>query len=341
MIKLLTPWLYRPKFDICFILLPAFISVMIAFLFGDYFSETQQPIWIWVLLVLCIDVAHVWSTLYKTYLHDVESAKHKSLLYIIPIFVLVSGILVHTISAKYFWTLLAYIAVFHFIRQQYGFMRLYSRKETQPAIFKIIDATMIYSATLYPLIYWHTHPRKFHWFMEGDFVLGLSQKLDPYFLFLYLLVCTLYVLKEILAFKKSSSINLPKNLLIIGTAISWYVGIVLLDGDFTFTVTNIVAHGIPYMALVWAWGKDNGARIINLKWALLPFLGLILILAYLEEGFWAGFIWREHFEFFGWSRSLPEITDKKMLSILVPLLTLPQATHYILDGFIWKRFENK
>ena len=32
----------------------------------------------------------------------------------------------------------------------------------------------------------------------------------------------------------------------------------------------------------------------------------------------------------GWSIS------ENLLSILVPLLALPQITHYILDGFIWK-----
>jgi hypothetical protein len=342
MIRVLTPNLYQPKFDFFFILFPAFISVIVAFLFGDYFTEqSHQPIWIWVLLVVGIDVSHVWSTLYKTYLHQKESSRLHRIFFFIPVIVLVSGILIHTFSAIFFWTLLAYLAVFHFIRQQYGFMRLYSRNETQAFYSKFIDGLMIYSATVYPIIYWHTHPRNFHWFMEGDFILGLPTLIDPYVLFLYVAICTLYIFKELLILKTTRSFNLSKNLLVLGTAISWYVGIVLFNGDFTFTVTNIIAHGIPYLALIWAWGKGNNSRIINLKGAVIPFLGLILLLAYLEEGLWAGFVWREHLEFFGWSKSLPEITDKKLLSFLVPLLTLPQATHYILDGFIWKNFDKK
>ncbi|WP_288880196.1 hypothetical protein [Pedobacter panaciterrae] len=34
--------------------------------------------------------------------------------------------------------------------------------------------------------------------------------------------------------------------------------------------------------------------------------------------------------------SLPKVIDMSMLTLLVPLLALPQSTHYVLDGFIWK-----
>jgi hypothetical protein len=34
--------------------------------------------------------------------------------------------------------------------------------------------------------------------------------------------------------------------------------------------------------------------------------------------------------------SLPKVIDMSMLTLLVPLRALPQSTHYVLDGFIWK-----
>jgi hypothetical protein len=142
--------------------------------------------------------------------------------------------------------------------------------------------------------------------------------------------------KELSAYRRGSALNLPKNLVVIGTIVTWYVGIVLYNGDFTFTVTNIVAHGIPYMALIWIWGRKTHKKAFSYRWAIIPFLVIILLLAYIEEGFWAGFVWREHLDVFGLFKSLPVIENKKLLSIVVPLLTLPQATHYILDGYIWK-----
>ena len=59
-------------------------------------------------------------------------------------------------------------------------------------------------------------------------------------------------------------------------------------------------------------------------------------MAYLEEALWDVMIWREHTQFFQWFAFLPSVSDHTLLALLVPLLALPQATHYVLDGFIWK-----
>jgi len=147
---------------------------------------------------------------------------------------------------------------------------------------------------------------------------------------------------------------LPKNLVILGTALSWYVGIVYFNGDLIFTITNVVSHGIPYLALVWLYGERQknapNARPIMGKmtyaWFFsrksVPFYLLLLLgFAYLEEALWAGLVWRERLEVFGWFRELPEISARDTLNWLVPLLTLPQATHYVLDGFIWKIQDTK
>jgi len=47
-------------------------------------------------------------------------------------------------------------------------------------------------------------------------------------------------------------------------------------------------------------------------------------------------IWKEHGSIFAMFSSLPKIGNEQILSLLVPLLALPQSTHYVLDGFIWK-----
>lgn len=67
------------------------------------------------------------------------------------------------------------------------------------------------------------------------------------------------------------------------------------------------------------------------------FLGVLGLLAYAEEGLWDGLVWREHASAFGWFQQLPAVENHVWLTLLVPLLALPQATHYVLDGFIWRR----
>jgi hypothetical protein len=47
-------------------------------------------------------------------------------------------------------------------------------------------------------------------------------------------------------------------------------------------------------------------------------------------------VWHDHPGIFGDSASLSD----GMLVYVVPLLTLPQATHYLLDGVVWRRRDN-
>jgi hypothetical protein len=81
---------------------------------------------------------------------------------------------------------------------------------------------------------------------------------------------------------------------------------------------------------------------INTVWkSALLFIGTIITLSYFEEGLWDSLIWRDHEELFSIFNSLPQVSNHWMLSVLVPLLALPQITHYILDGFIWRISEPK
>ena len=346
-----TNWLYNKTFDLVFILSPPFLAVLFVLLFAESFAATDiLPLWAWVVFVLCIDVSHVYSSLFRTYFNKKEFSENKTLYTILPLGIFFIGVILHMIGAAVFWRVLAYSAVFHFIRQQYGFLRLYSRNDTESTLSREIDALLLYTSTLYPIVYWHVNlPRNFRWFTDGDFFTGLPSIFEDIFFVFYLGLILIYLAKEFRNFYLHREFNLAKNLIVSGTALSWYVGIVLLNGDMVFTITNVVTHGIPYISLVWVYGKkqaDKDSSVLILerfqykvffsKFSFPIFIFALLVIGYIEEGFWAGFVWREHLEVFGPFANLPVIRAKDTLSWIVPLLTLPQATHYALDGFIWK-----
>lgn len=298
----------------------------------------------WIVLVLLIDVAHVYSTLYRTYFDPVATRRQKTILYSIPFVGFVAGVLLYSIDSLLFWRILAYTAVFHFVRQQYGFMRVYSRKEDSPAWAKLIDIITIYTATIYPILYWHLSGQKnFNWFLENDFFYLNMPSLVRFLEIVYWLVVVLYLVKEVWIILKMGYFNLPKFFVIAGTLLSWYFGIVYFNGDLAFTLLNVVTHGIPYMALIWLYGQKNYRqnekgtsflRLIFSKAGLILFVGILFLLAFVEEGLWDWSVWKEHRAIFGGGPgfTIPE----KLLAFIVPLLALPQITHYILDGFIWK-----
>ena len=343
------PWLKSAVSDGVFILLPPFLALLIVACFPVQFKVTEaMPLEYWIVLVVFIDVAHVYSTLYRTYFNPDKRARQFNLLIAIPIACYITGVLLYHMDGLLFWRVLAYLAVYHFIRQQYGFMRLYSRQEKAGSLVRRIDQIAIYTATIYPILFWHFDgKRRFSWFVEGDFISFASVPLVVLSTWVYAMVIAAYVVKELLLIWRIREINIPRNLLIAGTFLSWYFGIVYFNGDMAFTTLNVVSHGIPYMALVWFFEKEqykNSSRgnssILKMtfgKYGVLLFIGVIVLLAYVEEGLWDGLVWKEHAGFFAGFSALPQIQQRDFLTLLVPLLALPQATHYVLDGFIWRR----
>jgi hypothetical protein len=343
------PWIYSPSVDGLFILLPPFVALLAVMLLPDYFlQQKEMPVAAWVVLVLCIDVAHVYSTLYRTYFDKETFSRQKNILLLIPLLSWMAGVMLYSMDGLLFWRVLAYVAVFHFIRQQYGFLRIYSRREPHSKLFGRIDTVTIYAAAVYPVLFWHLHPdRQFEWFVKGDFYQFQAEGAATAAGILYGLILVLYLLKEAILIWQTKTFNLPRNLIVAGTAVSWYFGIVHYNGDLVFTTLNVVSHGIPYMALVWIYGRKkyghspaarsrslNGRVFTN--YGLLIFLLIVVGLAFLEEGIWDAMVWNDHRTVFALFSGLPRITDHHLLAFLVPLLTVPQMTHYLLDGFIWK-----
>jgi hypothetical protein len=351
------PWLHSLPFDLSLILAPALLATIVAWVLGMHGEAgAEESIWAWALLVIGVDVAHVYSTLYRVYFDAAERRRRQTLYTLTPLLCWVLAVMVHSAAGDlWFWRALAYLAVFHFVRQQYGFAMLYRRREAPAPWERRFDGLTVYAATLYPLVFWHTSsPRQFAWFLQGDFLQVDAPGLERAAWVAYAAILGAYVAKELVAAIRRRWINVPKNLVVAGTAVSWYVGIVAFDGDLTFTVTNVVAHGVPYVALVWVFGRRGGrigrpddgpaipARRADSAWWFWPaavpaFVGLLVVLAYLEEGLWDAFVWREHAELFPLFTRLPHLPPGSLMHLVVPLLAVPQMTHYVLDGFIWRR----
>ncbi|AZA79090.1 hypothetical protein EG347_16995 [Chryseobacterium sp. G0186] len=333
------PWIHNAKTDGWFILSPPFLVLLIIFLFQKQIQglENNYSFYTWLLLIVFVDVAHVYSTLFKTYFVKDEVQKRKLLYFGIPVVSWCLGIALFQFGSLVFWSVLALIAVFHFIRQQYGFMRIYARFEPNNWS-KRIDEVAVYAATIFPMLYWFKTPRAFTWFVNNEF--DWLKNLPNYIGFitvLYVGVLVIWVVKTIFDTLKTKSINIPKAALITGTYLSWYFGIVYFNNDLLFTFLNVVSHGIPYIALIYIREikqkeshQLNRMLIFKSASGIILFIGVILGFAFLEEFLWETLVWNEHF-------SLDFNLSENFLQFLVPLLVVPQLTHYLLDGFIWRK----
>jgi len=343
--KVSTPWIYSPKFDLGAIIGPPVAVTTIVLIWGRQIAAiSDTPPWLWILLVLGIDVAHVYSSLFRTYFDKEEFARRRNLYMVVPLVSWLGGVVLYlALGAGFFWACVAYFAIYHFVRQQYGFLMLYRRGEPAGGWEYRLDQAAIYLATIYPLVFWHTYGRDFQWFSDFDVVRIPSVWPEYLCRALYIFAIGSFLVKEVWRWRSMGSFNAGKALLLLATAAAWGTGIILFNGDLTFTLINIVSHGVPYMALIWIYqyrkrakpaaeDRNRLLRFFQLKYLPL-YAGALFLFAYFEEGIWDWFVWREHANIFGGVHLALSATA---LAILVPLLTMPQVTHYVLDAFIWR-----
>lgn len=335
-------WLFSRGIDLTVFLGSALVSlalITVGWQLG--ILDGESPDWTWISAVLLIDVAHVWSTSFRVYFDKAEFKRRFWLYTLVPAAGYAIGVALYSEGELLFWKVLAVLAVFHFVRQQYGWVALYRRKRNETERWTwSIDAAAVYLASIYPLAFWMTRlPRNFEWFVQNDFV-SIPTLVETVLFPIYVLALAAYFGKSIYQYFANGFLNVGKDIVVATTAVCWYVGIVFFNSDYAFTVTNVIIHGVPYFALIYVYARvrrESSGRVykaLSSNWIF--FLATLWALAYVEELFWHRGVWHEKQWMFGadwdWSRNLR--------TFLVPLLALPQVTHYVLDGFIWRKKSN-
>jgi hypothetical protein len=356
------PWLFGGRLDLALFGGTAMIALLLALLGPYYYGGAAEPEWSWIVGVLLVDVAHVWSTAFVVYLDPAEWRRRPLLYGGAPVALFLGGVALYAAGGPgAFWRVLAYLAVFHFVRQQYGWVMLYrARGGERDRLGRWLDGATIYAATLYPLIHWHAHlPRGFWWMKPGDFAAGLPAQAATAAGWIYLALLAAYVARALV----QRPVSWGKHLIVATTAACWYIGIVATNSDYTFTVTNVFIHGVPYLALVYVYARNAAreaesahgasAQLLGLgatgpgggagrgrppAWrgrGLAVFLATLWLVAYVEELLWDRTIWHDREWLFGAGLDVGGAAV-----ILVPLLATPQLAHYVLDAFLWRRRSN-
>lgn len=89
---------------------------------------------------------------------DARELRRRPWLYTVaPLAVFASSVLLYAHSAALFWRCLAYLALFHFVRQQLGWMRIHRRRDDgRTRIGAQLDELAIHAATVCPVVGQHT-----------------------------------------------------------------------------------------------------------------------------------------------------------------------------------------
>lgn len=351
--------LYSPIFDSFFFFSPfvaTYIFVKICELyFPAIIYPENSPVWFFVFAIV-FDVGHVWWTLYRGYLQNHIFSKHWRLLIGVPIFSVITLAILTSIKVPWYdpfyvpLAFLAYIAVFHFIKQQVWFVLLYGKMDenldTMEYISRKIDTIITWVVTGFPFLYWimHYETVSLTWFTPWEYIFlsSIVPKTELIWI-IYVIWCILYIIFQILLIFRWVQPNPLKYLYIIGTAYIWYNGMVTYNSIIIFWFGNILLHGLNYYGIIIGSTYHNsnyGKLIQSIKKSWILYFSMIIICSlilfgYIEEFFWNQFIWREKTIIF--SDFFYNIWyNQSILILIVSILGSIQLTHYILDRYIWR-----
>ncbi len=338
-------WIVSRRFDLAILAIPFVGSLLSLLALGS--AGPALPLWAFLVIIVSADVAHVWATSYLTYF-DRENFRQRRLLFLLPIpLSFLISYRLHNHSPELFWSLLAYVAIFHFIKQQWGFVALYkARAQESSRLDYYLDKWTLWVGALGPVLLWHASPaRQFDWFNAGEsFIATVPQGLRPDIIAVCIFFALVWTARQLQHVFAGRELNIGKTLWMVLSWISWWVGISLADHPLISAAFLNLFHGIPFIALVWyrcnrKWqGRScEGSRLVawlsqRRNWAY--FVLLIIGVAAFEEALWDGMVWRVYLP--GLVGAESSALQASAMSFWVALLSVPQIVHYYLDAWIWK-----
>lgn len=324
------PFLISPNLDIfCFL---SYLPIVLITPFFSYFGidPMQLTITQGVLLIILVDGAHVFSTIFVTYFDKERRDLFRTYLIGIPLMVFTFTLCsLYFLGSMKFYIFLAYAAIFHFMRQQYGWFAIACKKgQRGPVWISSIDQLSIYSIPIFAVIWKSSYSDPQRWFKTGDLFLiptWLTDKLHLVFWF----ITALFILSNLYQIIKLSKINLTKYMIWINTFVSWYIGFVYFNEGFVFLFLLVLHHGLPYLGLIYKTERVT-KPIRNQKFKYIFALTAMYLVC-------VGLSWTE----ISTPKPFIEIepaTIEHFLSIaFLALIFTPQVSHYLIDMVIWKK----
>ena len=265
------PWIHSWLWD--FVCLHSFpiIFTLLAFFQLPPFNESNNALLLQlVFAVLIIDWAHIFAQWHRIYSNPLEKSSTKkayllSYLLLIPLLTVV----IHFGYRFHINVFLIYFVVFHFIKQSYGFIKIYSRIDgPKTPIENKVENLLIYLCMWTPVLYWHINFPKpdFSWayfFIKNP----LTKMLFWPAITAYIFCFCYYLYAETKRWKTKKIFNLPKNMALLSSAVGWGAVSLLPENKLLIMFTVVLTHDLSYTFFVWYIARrDQGIIKGSISW---------------------------------------------------------------------------
>jgi NAD(P)H-flavin reductase len=379
-------WVISKNKDLLFLIGGCSMSFLL--LFADQLIRRVYPhvthrmptiiFWVWSYF---IDAPHIYGTIVRTYCDKQEwQTRPYTLLfgvlwYFLGAFVSLFSYYINSFVPLISYNiLLAFWSYWHVTRQHYGMLIIYKYKNNDfdVTIDNILDSMVLYLGLLLPYFSFIINSKLIRRMFQLNSSIGYWSLMSSRVCWtLYILIITVYTLRQIYMYTRHRSINIPKLLFLIAclsVSLSVLNPWISMYFDFITVIPIIVSfHDIQYHALLDFYCKNRyhssgrdpswfGPASFLSKYFILYYIGGIII-AYAfriltcNSGPWG---YRPQFcdNSVFWSRSFPLRPSRKqqpqqaldmmrfLRHVVDGIVTSASVHHYWLDGIIWKTRHN-
>ena len=317
---------------------------------------------LWTFWILSVDGPHVFGTISRTYLDTEERHQRARLLLGSLLWFLVGpAFLIFAIASKnlapflIFLTLAQLWAYWHVVRQHYGFVVLYQKKNGEPAGKQNkVDYPIFYVWMLLPFLsFLIRHPQARPYFGLGAERSTLEQAGLFFIHGIIIASVAIYIAKEIYRYIKSKEFNLPKNLYLLACVPLHFL--IFLNPFIStqldihlFAVFVTFYHNIQYHGIVWFYNRNRyGKDVSGSRYGLSSFVSKNFLIYYA-----AGLLFALIYRSLNWYLvggvdqafdTGPE-TLRRMTALQLLVIGVWWGfafNHYYLDQKIWKVSKDK
>lgn len=301
--------------------------------------------------VLILDWGHIFAQWFRIYLNPAESKRAKyiysfSYLLLIPILTLM---MMFVIDQPYVESFLVYFVIYHFIKQHFGFVRIYSKIDgVKTKVESFSEDLFVYLTMWVPVIYWHikfpydTYYWVIHFikipFVHTLFYVGLS---------LYCSSFLIYVYFERKRFIANKIFNMPKNLAIISAALGWGAVSFFNDVPVLIFFTVVLTHDFSYLVLIWFIGRRDEKTLNNkVRWisfwsvpGAFIYVLVVLFVSRLVIGIHAELVFDMNKSYFLIGTLFNSLSNDSrwLIKLGWSVFFATQGHHYFIDKYLWKK----
>jgi len=268
-------WIIDSGDDLIWFILSVVASYALLVMYTTLHWNAVLLVFIWAIV---FDGPHVFGTFSRTYLDNEERKTRAKLLYgsllffaVGPIMVLLSRVFTRFAGAGLLFFFLASIwAYYHLVKQHYGFMVLYKKKNQDlDPIDNFADRFFLLTALTYPFLHYIVYYR----YMIADasdrnhldmvarvpnvLSSSVAQSLDTFVWWLFVVSAVLFGARQIQRVLTGRPLNLPKYLLLAAAIpLHW---IVLFSSITIIGIAPVLTiwHNIQYHRLIWFHNKNK------------------------------------------------------------------------------------